>query len=399
MVCIKIGVLILFVLIAFTAFSSTNLEPFAPMGIAGIGAAASSIFFSFIGLDAVSTAGEEVKNPQRTLPLAIILALCIVTGLYVLVALAAVASQPWTTFEGQEAGLAAILRNITGAAWPSLLLSAGAVISIFSVTLVVIYGQTRIFFVMARDGLLPEKLAEVHPKWKTPYIVTAITGVVVAVAAAFLPVGALADIANAGTLYAFFMVAIAVMLLRKKEPNRKRPFTVPGLIIVGLAPGFHGANATGRPFTGDHAGLLLYRTLHRFGFASRPESKSRDDGLELLGCRISNSVKCVPPENKPTPAEIRTCNRYLTAELSRVSPRTVLLALGSIARVASHDHAARRGELEALVAPRRQTSANRVDQIRPIGRAHERAEHAVSGRSPRSAERGGVTVEQESLEP
>jgi uracil-DNA glycosylase len=89
------------------------------------------------------------------------------------------------------------------------------------------------------------------------------------------------------------------------------------LIIVGLAPGFHGANASGRPFTGDHAGLLLYRTLHRFGFASRPESKSRDDGLKLIDCRISNSVKCVPPENKPTPAEIRACNRYLAAELAR----------------------------------------------------------------------------------
>jgi uracil-DNA glycosylase len=107
------------------------------------------------------------------------------------------------------------------------------------------------------------------------------------------------------------------------------------LIIVGLAPGFHGANATGRPFTGDHAGLLLYRTLHRFGFASQPESKSRDDGLKLIGCRISNSVKCVPPQNKPTPAEIRTCNRFLTAELSRVSTRSVLLALGSIAHNAA----------------------------------------------------------------
>ena len=107
------------------------------------------------------------------------------------------------------------------------------------------------------------------------------------------------------------------------------------LIIVGLAPGFHGANATGRPFTGDHAGLLLYRTLHRFGFASRPESKSRDDGLKLIGCRISNSVKCVPPENKPTPAEIRTCNRFLAADLARVSTRSVLLALGSIAHNAA----------------------------------------------------------------
>jgi uracil-DNA glycosylase family 4 len=107
------------------------------------------------------------------------------------------------------------------------------------------------------------------------------------------------------------------------------------LILVGLAPGFHGANATGRPFTGDHAGLLLYRTLHRFGFASGPESKSRDDGLKLIGCRITNSVKCVPPENKPTPAEIRTCNRFLTAELTRVSTQSVLLALGSIAHNAA----------------------------------------------------------------
>ena len=106
------------------------------------------------------------------------------------------------------------------------------------------------------------------------------------------------------------------------------------LIIVGLAPGFHGANATGRPFTGDHAGLLLYRTLHRFGFASRPESYASDDGLQLLNCRISNSVKCVPPQNKPLPAEIRTCNQYLAAELSRVSSGSVLLALGSIAHAA-----------------------------------------------------------------
>ena len=102
------------------------------------------------------------------------------------------------------------------------------------------------------------------------------------------------------------------------------------LIIVGLAPGFHGANASGRPFTGDHAGLLLYRTLHRYGFASKPESVARDDGLELIDCRITNSVKCVPPENKPTPAEIQTCSRYLKAEIKTFTKRTLLLALGSI---------------------------------------------------------------------
>jgi len=106
-------------------------------------------------------------------------------------------------------------------------------------------------------------------------------------------------------------------------------------LIVGLAPGFHGANATGRPFTGDHAGLLLYRTLHRFGFASQPTSTSRHDDLRLTDCRITNSVKCVPPENKPLPAEINTCNRYLSTELQRARECRLLLALGSIAHNAT----------------------------------------------------------------
>jgi uracil-DNA glycosylase family 4 len=103
------------------------------------------------------------------------------------------------------------------------------------------------------------------------------------------------------------------------------------LIIVGLAPGFHGANASGRPFTGDHAGILLYKTLHRFGFASRPESVARHDGLRLIDCRITNAVKCVPPQNKPLPVEISTCNHYLQAELAGAPKDVVLLALGSIA--------------------------------------------------------------------
>jgi len=102
------------------------------------------------------------------------------------------------------------------------------------------------------------------------------------------------------------------------------------LVIVGLAPGFHGANATGRPFTGDHAGLLLYRTLHKFGFASRPDSIAADDGLQLIDCRITNSVKCVPPENKPLPTEIQNCMRFVSAELACVADGTVLLAMGSI---------------------------------------------------------------------
>lgn len=106
-----------------------------------------------------------------------------------------------------------------------------------------------------------------------------------------------------------------------------------GLLVVGLAPGMHGANASGRPFTGDHAGILLYRTLHEFGFASAPESRAVDDGLELLDCRVTNAVKCLPPANKPVAAEMRACNGYLAAELARFPPR-VVIALGRVAHEA-----------------------------------------------------------------
>jgi uracil-DNA glycosylase family 4 len=105
----------------------------------------------------------------------------------------------------------------------------------------------------------------------------------------------------------------------------------PRLLVVGLAPGFHGANASGRPFTGDYAGVLLYETLHAFGWASAPRSVSRDDGLQLAGCRITNAVKCVPPDNKPAPLEIRTCNVFLVTEIDRLASGTVILALGTVA--------------------------------------------------------------------
>jgi uracil-DNA glycosylase family 4 len=103
------------------------------------------------------------------------------------------------------------------------------------------------------------------------------------------------------------------------------------LLIVGLAPGMHGANATGRPFTGDHAGILLYETLHRFGLSDRPQSRAADDGLRLLDCRITNAVKCLPPENKPTTSEVRACNAFLVAEMAQLPAGAVLLALGRVA--------------------------------------------------------------------
>ncbi len=232
MVCIKIGVLILFIVIGASAFDSANLEDFAPFGIAGIGAAASAIFFSFIGIDAVSTAGEEVHNPRRTLPLAIIFALIIVSTLYVLVALVAVAAQPWEQFEGQDAGLAQILRDITGQTWPSLLLSTGAVVSLFSVTLVVLYGQTRILFAMARDGMLPEVFHKVNPRTLTPVRNTIFVGLFVALLGALVPLDVLTNLTSMGTLVAFAVVSIGVIVLRRTQPDAERPFRVPLYPVV-----------------------------------------------------------------------------------------------------------------------------------------------------------------------
>ena len=227
MVLIKLAVLALFIVIGFTAFSGENLRPFAPFGVAGIGAAASSIFFSFIGLDAVSTAGEEVHNPRRNLPLAIVLATIIVTSFYVLVALAGVGAQPHKEFEGQEAGLAVIMREITGSSWPAAALSAGAIISIFSVTLVVLYGQTRILFAMGRDGMLPEVFSRVDPRTLIPARNTVIVGTFVGLLAGFVPLGVLIDLTSMGTLVAFTVVSISVLILRRTQPDLPRGFRVP----------------------------------------------------------------------------------------------------------------------------------------------------------------------------
>jgi amino acid transporter len=234
MVLIKIGVLIMFILIGVTGWNSNNLADFAPFGLPGITAASGIIFFSYIGLDAVSTAGEEVKNPHRTMPIAIMVALVVVTGLYVLVSLVAVAAQPYTEFQGQEAGLAAILENITGSPWPATVLAAGAVVSIFSVTLVVIYGQSRILFAMSRDGMIPELFHRVNPRTRTPVANTVIVAVVIAVLAGFIPIDFLAEMTSVGTLVAFLVVSIAVIILRQRQPDLPRTFKVPGYPVVPI---------------------------------------------------------------------------------------------------------------------------------------------------------------------
>ena len=234
MVLIKLGVLALFVVLGLQGWNSDNLSDFAPFGLHGVWSAAGIIFFSYIGLDAVSTAGEEVKNPRRNMPLAILSALVVVTTIYIAVTLVGVAAQPSSAFEGQEAGLSAILENVTGSTWPATVLAAGAVISIFSVTLVVIYGQTRILFAMGRDGMVPPLFHRVNPRTMTPVPSTIIVAIVISLLAGLIPINFLAEMTSIGTLVAFLVVSIGVMVLRRTAPDLPRGFKVPGYPVTPI---------------------------------------------------------------------------------------------------------------------------------------------------------------------
>jgi APA family basic amino acid/polyamine antiporter len=258
LVVVKVAALTAFVVLAVPVMNMENFTPFAPLGFAGISAAAASIFFAYVGFDAVSTAAEETKNPQRNMPIGLIGSLGVCTVFYILVAsgvIGTVGAQPMLDASGaglrpgsaeltaactaindakvvcSKEALAWTLREI---GWPQIgnLIGLAAGLALPSVILMMMFGQTRIFFVMSRDGLLPPVLSKVHPKFHTPHIITIITGVFVALFAAFFPVGALADISNSGTLFAFAMVAVAVMMLRRTDPTRHRPFRTPAIMLV-----------------------------------------------------------------------------------------------------------------------------------------------------------------------
>lgn len=235
LVVTKMLVLALFVGIALMHFDPAHLHPFAPKGVAGVGAAASSIFFSYIGIDTVATAADEVENPRRNLPLAIIFSLVIVTATYILVAVAAIGAQPWGSFAGQEAGLAVILHNLTGAGWPAVVISAGALASIFSVLLTTLYGQTRILYAMSRDGLLPALFQNVDPKRRVPRLNTWVVSIGVATLAALVPLNVLIDLTSMGTLIAFAAVSLGVILLRRTRPDLPRGYRVPLFPVLPIA--------------------------------------------------------------------------------------------------------------------------------------------------------------------
>lgn len=226
-VLVKVGILVFFCAVAFTAFNAAHFEPLMPMGAAGVSAAASRVFFSYIGFDAASTAGEEARDPKRDLPRAILLSMLIVTTIYVLVAVAAIGARPWGWFDGTEAALVKILEETTGQPWIALVFAVGAVLAIASIVLTVLYGQTRILLSMARDGMVPKIFGRVSPRTGTPVAGTLIVGIVVALTAGLVPLGALADATSIGTLFAFALVNIAVIYLRRSRPELKRSFRVP----------------------------------------------------------------------------------------------------------------------------------------------------------------------------
>ncbi|MBY0441540.1 MAG: amino acid permease [Mycobacteriaceae bacterium] len=233
-VLIKLGILVLFAAVAFTAFQANRFADFAPFGVSGISLAAGTIFFTYVGLDTISTAGDEVKDAKRTMPRAIIAALLIVTGVYLFVAVAALGAQPWQDFKGQEAALVVIVDRVTGGTAGSAILAAGAVVSLFAVTLVTMYGQTRILFTMSRDGLLPATFAKVNARTMTPVNNTAIVTVAVAMLAGLVPLNNLADMVSIGTLTAFIVVSLGVIVLRRREPDLPRGFTVPGYPVTPI---------------------------------------------------------------------------------------------------------------------------------------------------------------------
>jgi APA family basic amino acid/polyamine antiporter len=241
LVLIKVAALTAFIILAMPAVDHANFEPMLPNGwgtpLSGVGVlgAAASIFFAYVGFDAVSTAAEETKNPNRNIPIGLIGSLAVCTVFYLLVAYAAVGStgaQPGGELSQSKEPLAFVLRNL---GYPMIgnWVAAAAIIALPSVILMMMFGQTRILFTMSRDGLMPKAFSDVHEKYKTPHKVTLVTGIAVSLFAALFPVGALADISNSGTLFAFLLVAIGVMVLRKTQPDRPRPFRTPMIWLVG----------------------------------------------------------------------------------------------------------------------------------------------------------------------
>ncbi len=232
MVVIKLLVLALFVIVGGMHIDPANYKPFAPNGFRGIHQGAAIVFFAYIGFDAISTAAEETKNPQRNLPIGILGGLAVCTLIYVIVGFVATGLVPYEQLRSSDPLARAL--SVAGLSTASWIVAAGAVVSMSAVLLVFQYGQPRIFYAMARDGLLPKFAAKLHPKTHIPHVTTIITGVAVALGSLLADDAATYDLTNIGTLAAFSVVCIGVLVLRIREPDRHRPFRVPFVWFVTL---------------------------------------------------------------------------------------------------------------------------------------------------------------------
>jgi len=237
MVVLKVGIILFFLAVGTFLINPENWNNpatggFAPNGIKGVSAAAAIIFFAYIGFDAVSTAAEETKNPAKDMPFGIIMSLLICTVLYIALSAVMTGMAPWQTLGTPEPMITA-LQQAEGPAglltFSRFIIALGAVIAMGSVLLVFQLGQPRIFFSMSRDGLLPKLFSRLHPRFRTPYVGTIITGTFVATFAAFANIAEVVDLTNIGTLFAFVLVSAGVIFLRKSDPDRPRPFRVPGV--------------------------------------------------------------------------------------------------------------------------------------------------------------------------
>jgi len=230
MVVIKLAVLALFIFVGLRNINPANYTPFAPNGFTGIHQGAAIVFFAYIGFDAISTAAEETRNPQRNLPIGILGGLAVCTIIYVIVGVVITGMVPYTEL-GVADPLARALELI-GYSGVGAIVAFGAVVSMSAVLLVFQYGQPRIFFAMARDGLLPEWVARIDPKTRIPYTATLVTGILVALASAIGDAAETYDLTNIGTLFAFALVCAGVLVLRVIEPSRPRPFRVPMVWVI-----------------------------------------------------------------------------------------------------------------------------------------------------------------------
>jgi len=221
----KVVIVLFFLVIGARYIRPENWVPFAPNGFKGISSAAAIIFFAYIGFDAVSTAAEETRNPQRDMPIGILASLIICTILYIAVAAVLTGMAKWNTLDNAEP-LAAVFSSL-GMKWTASIIALGAVVATTSALIPYQAGQPRIFFSMARDGLLPSWAAKVHPKFRTPHVTTIITGIFVALASSVANINELVELTNIGTLFAFILVAAGIILLRRTEPERPRPFRTP----------------------------------------------------------------------------------------------------------------------------------------------------------------------------